>query len=183
MRGINIRNSEPYWPSRNGLVERRNSTLKAMSRSLLVQAGLPFEFWARSIYTACYTMNRLPTKRLHGRTPFEAMHGRAPNLSHMRVFGSVCYPLNVIKNSKSMVTAPPHIFAAMTTARKAMCVSIRLLRSSRCVLLFSSMSPGDAARWYRDLQFGQMITHSLSILNFRTRQPLRPRRPTTRLLL
>ena len=55
-------------------------------------------------------MNRLPTKHLHGRTPFEAMHGRAPNLSHMRVFGSVCYPLNVIKNSKSMVTAPPHIF-------------------------------------------------------------------------
>ena len=71
----------------------------------------------------------------------------------------------------------------MTTARKAMCVSIRLLRSSRCVLLFSSMSPGDAAHWYRDLQFGQMITHSLSILNFRTRQPLRPPRPTTRLLL
>ena len=55
-------------------------------------------------------MNQLPTKRLHGRTPFEAMHGRAPNLSHMRVFGSVCYPLNVIKNSKSMVTALPHIF-------------------------------------------------------------------------
>ena len=110
LRGIDVRNSEPYWPSRNGLVKRWNSTLKAMSRLTLVQAGLPFDFWGRSIYTACHTMNHLPTKRLHGRTPFEAMHGRAPDLSHMRVFGSICYPLNVVKDPRSMITAPPHIF-------------------------------------------------------------------------
>ena len=70
--------SEPYCPARNGLVERRNSLLKRMSRSMLVQSGMPMRYWPCTIQTAVYLLNRLPTKRLQGRTPHEAMHGFKP---------------------------------------------------------------------------------------------------------
>ena len=102
--------SEPYCPARNGLVERRNSLLKRMSRSMLVQSGLPMRYRPCSIQTAAYLLNRLPTKRLQGRTPHEAMHGFKPDVSHLRVFGSICYPLDVVKDPSSSVTAKPHIF-------------------------------------------------------------------------
>ena len=78
--------SEPYCPARNGLVERRNSLLKRMSRSMLVQSGMPMRYWPCTIQTAAYLLNRLPTKRLQGRTPHEAMHGFKPDVSHLRVF-------------------------------------------------------------------------------------------------
>ncbi|CAI5771537.1 Retrovirus-related Pol polyprotein from transposon TNT 1-94 [Podarcis lilfordi] len=43
----------------------------------------------RSVHSV-YLQNRLPTKGAE-RTPFELWHGKAPNLSHIRVFGSPCY--------------------------------------------------------------------------------------------
>jgi hypothetical protein len=39
------------------------------------------------VVTAVYLQNRLPTKSLAGRTPYEAWHGRKPAVNHMRVFG------------------------------------------------------------------------------------------------
>jgi hypothetical protein len=34
-----------------------------------------------------YLQNRLSTKSLAGRTPYEAWHGRKPAVNHLRVFG------------------------------------------------------------------------------------------------
>ena len=109
-KGIRTVKSEAYVPWRNGLLERKNRQLKEHDRSMCVQAGLGMEFWTHGISTATYLLNRTPTKRLNGRTPFEAMHGRMPDVSHLRVFGSVCYPLNVIRDKKTPITAPAHIF-------------------------------------------------------------------------
>jgi hypothetical protein len=39
------------------------------------------------VVTVVYLQNRLPTKSLTGRTPYEAWHGRKPAVNHMRVFG------------------------------------------------------------------------------------------------
>jgi hypothetical protein len=39
------------------------------------------------VVTAVYLQNRLPTKSLTGRTPYEAWHGRKPAVNHLRVFG------------------------------------------------------------------------------------------------
>ena len=45
------------------------------------------------IMTACYLQNRMASKHCNGRTPYEVMFNMTPNVSHLRVFGSVCYPL------------------------------------------------------------------------------------------
>ena len=61
-------------------------------RSLLFQASLPPVYWADSLHTATYLLNRHPTKSLDGRTPFFALYGTQPSYTHLRVFGCACYP-------------------------------------------------------------------------------------------
>jgi hypothetical protein len=48
---------------------------------------MPMEFWGEAMITAVYLQNRLPTKSLAGRTPYEVWHGRKPTVNHLRVFG------------------------------------------------------------------------------------------------
>jgi hypothetical protein len=57
-----------------------------MARVLLKQQRLLAEFWGEAAVTAVYLQNRLPTKSLVGRTPYEAWHGQKPAVSHLRVF-------------------------------------------------------------------------------------------------
>lgn len=40
---------------------------------------------------ATYLINRVATRSLEGKTPYEALRTRKPNLSHLKVFGCVCY--------------------------------------------------------------------------------------------
>ena len=77
---------------------------------MLVQPGLPMRYWLCTIQTAAYLLNHLPTKQLQGQTLHEAMHGFKPDVSHLCVFSSICYPLDVVKDPSSSVTAKPHIF-------------------------------------------------------------------------
>jgi hypothetical protein len=58
-----------------------------MAWALLKQWRMPAEFWGEAVVTAVYLQNRLPTKSLAGRTPYEAWHGRKPTVNHLRVFG------------------------------------------------------------------------------------------------
>jgi hypothetical protein len=58
-----------------------------MARALLKQQRMPTEFWGKAVVTTVYLQNRLPTKSLTGRTPYEAWHGRKPAVNHLRVFG------------------------------------------------------------------------------------------------
>jgi hypothetical protein len=48
------------------------------------------------VTTAVFILNRAPTKALKGKTPFEAWHGRKPNVSFLRTFGCVGH----VKNTK-----------------------------------------------------------------------------------
>lgn len=62
-----------------------------MARCLLKTMALPSDFWGEAICTAVYVLNRCPTKSLNNMTPYEAWHGRKPNVKHMRIFGCVAY--------------------------------------------------------------------------------------------
>ncbi|KAG6501318.1 hypothetical protein ZIOFF_041197 [Zingiber officinale] len=80
----------PYTPQQNGVVELRNRTVMAMTRSLLKGTHMPVRLWGETVRHAIYLLNRLPTKVLGERTPFEAWMGRKPHLAHLRVFGCIC---------------------------------------------------------------------------------------------
>ena len=92
---IRMRKSAPYSPFQNGIVERANRTLKEAIRSMLLDAGGPASWWARAAVVAADTHNRLVNSYTPTKTPYELMWGVRPSLEHIRVFGSVCYPLIV----------------------------------------------------------------------------------------
>ena len=81
----------PYSPQQNGVVERRNQTIVGMARSILKAKMLPGAFWGEAVSTAVFILNRSPTRALNGVTPFEAWHGRQPDVSYLRTFGCVVH--------------------------------------------------------------------------------------------
>ncbi|KAG6498781.1 hypothetical protein ZIOFF_038503 [Zingiber officinale] len=92
----------PYIPQQNDVVEGRNHTVMAMARSLLKGTHMPARFWGEAVRHAVYLLNRLPTKALGDRTPFEAWMGRKPHLAHLRVFGCVAYVKNTTPHLKKL---------------------------------------------------------------------------------
>ncbi|GJW20184.1 putative ribonuclease H-like domain-containing protein [Tanacetum coccineum] len=50
------------------------------------------------VTTACYTQNRSIVRLRHGKTPFELLHDKLPDLSFFYVFGALCYPTNDSEN-------------------------------------------------------------------------------------
>ena len=81
----------PRSPQQNGVAERKNRTILDMARSMLKSKYLPKEFWAEAVDTAVYLSNRSPTRSVWGKTPQEAWSGWKPEISHLRVFGSVAH--------------------------------------------------------------------------------------------
>lgn len=65
--------------------------MAAMIRSLLKESGMPSCMWGEAARHAIYILNRLPTRALNGKTPYEAWSGKKPDLGHMKVFGCVAY--------------------------------------------------------------------------------------------
>jgi histone deacetylase 1/2 len=90
--GALLRMSCPYTSQQNGRAERILRTINNIIRSLLFQASLPPVYWADTLHTATYLLNRHPTKTLAGRTPHFALYGTHPSYDHLRVFGCACYP-------------------------------------------------------------------------------------------
>ena len=90
-KGIKHELSAPYSPAQNGVAERFNRTLVESARTMMAQAKLPERYWAEAVATAAYLRNRVPTRSLKSTTPYEKWYDRKPNLSHVRVFGCMCY--------------------------------------------------------------------------------------------
>ena len=89
--GIRRHLTAPYTPQQNGVVERRNRTLMEMARSLLKHMSMPNYLWGEAIRHATYLINRVATRALNDKTPYEMLRGKRPNISHIRVFGCVGY--------------------------------------------------------------------------------------------
>nr|GEY16331.1 integrase, catalytic region, zinc finger, CCHC-type, peptidase aspartic, catalytic [Tanacetum cinerariifolium] len=52
----------------------------------------------QAVATACYTQNRSIVRVRHGKTPYELLHNKLPDLSFLHVFGALCYPTNDSEN-------------------------------------------------------------------------------------
>nr|GEV55358.1 integrase, catalytic region, zinc finger, CCHC-type, peptidase aspartic, catalytic [Tanacetum cinerariifolium] len=51
-----------------------------------------------AVETACFTQNRSIIRLRHGKTSYELMHGKQPDLSFFHVSGALCYPTNDSEN-------------------------------------------------------------------------------------
>nr|GEV80922.1 hypothetical protein [Tanacetum cinerariifolium] len=104
----------------NGIVERRNRTLIGAAHTMLIYAQAPLFLWAEAVSTACYTQNRSIVRLRHGKTPYELLHGKLPDLSFFHVFGALCYPTNDSENlGKLQPKAVIGIFIGYSPTKKA----------------------------------------------------------------
>nr|GEV55935.1 retrovirus-related Pol polyprotein from transposon TNT 1-94 [Tanacetum cinerariifolium] len=70
--------------------------------------------------TACYTHNRSIIRLRHGKTPYELLHNKLPDLSFLHVFGALCYPTNDIENLRKLQPkADIRIFIGYAPTKKA----------------------------------------------------------------
>ena len=79
----------------NGVVERKHKHLLQVARALMFLSHLPKRFWGESLLIATYIINRLPTRILGWKTPYEVLKGKPSDYSHMKVFDSLCYVTNL----------------------------------------------------------------------------------------
>ncbi|KAJ7976200.1 Retrovirus-related Pol polyprotein from transposon TNT 1-94 [Quillaja saponaria] len=89
--GIHRPLTVPRTPQQNGVAKRKNRTILNMARCLLKSKNMPKEFWAEAVSCVVYLSNRCPTKGVENQTPQEAWSGKKPNVSHLRIFGSIAY--------------------------------------------------------------------------------------------
>ncbi|MCO5601961.1 hypothetical protein L7F22_056088 [Adiantum nelumboides] len=94
----------------NGRAEHKNRTLFEAARAMLLQASLPDAYWEEATATACYIKNRIPSTRNPTTTPYTLWHGHPPHLGHLRIFGSIAYPLVTQLLSKLSPRAQRTIF-------------------------------------------------------------------------
>ena len=52
---------------------------------------LPLELWGEADSTCVYMLNRSSTKGVKGKTPYGKWNERKPNVSHLKIFGSVVF--------------------------------------------------------------------------------------------
>nr|GEZ17804.1 retrovirus-related Pol polyprotein from transposon TNT 1-94 [Tanacetum cinerariifolium] len=118
--GISYETSVACSPQQNRVVERCNRTLIEAARTMLIyDQGLLF-LWAEAVATACFTQNRSIIRLRHGKTPYELLYNRLPDLSFFHVFGDLCYPTNDNENlGKLQPKADIGIFIGYAPTKKA----------------------------------------------------------------
>ncbi|GKC37870.1 retrovirus-related pol polyprotein from transposon TNT 1-94 [Tanacetum coccineum] len=118
--GISHQTSVDHTPQQNGIVERRNPTLVEAARTMLIFSKAPLFLWAEAINTACYTQNHSLIHLRYNKTPYELMHDKKPDLSFLRVFGSLCNATNDSEDlGKLNAKADIGIFVRYAPAKKA----------------------------------------------------------------
>nr|GEU50768.1 retrovirus-related Pol polyprotein from transposon TNT 1-94 [Tanacetum cinerariifolium] len=104
--GISHETSVARSPQQNDVVETRNRTLIEAARTTLIYAQALLFLWAEAVATACYIQNRSIVRLRHGKTPYELLHGKLPDISFLHVIGALYYPTN---DNKSLGKLQPKV--------------------------------------------------------------------------
>nr|GEX30684.1 integrase, catalytic region, zinc finger, CCHC-type, peptidase aspartic, catalytic [Tanacetum cinerariifolium] len=74
----------------------------------------------QAVATACFTQNRSIIRLQHGKTPYDLLHSKLPDLSFFHVFGAHSYPTNDSENlGKLQPKADIGIFIGYAPTKKA----------------------------------------------------------------
>ncbi|KAK8328008.1 hypothetical protein V6Z12_A11G221900 [Gossypium hirsutum] len=141
--GIIHQSSCPDTPQQNGISERKNRHLLDVARAIMFTMNVPKYLWGEAVLTACYLINRMPSKILNFQTPLNTLLKAFP-LFHVpnlpaKIFGCKAFVHNHQPNqSKLDPRAHTCIFIGYSPTQKGYkCYSPTLRRMflSRCYLL------------------------------------------------
>lgn len=81
-------------PEQNGVAERYNRTIMEKARCLIFDSKLDKSLWGEAMRTAVFLTNRTPTSTLpKNMTPAEIWYKQKPNMTKIKLFGSIAYNL------------------------------------------------------------------------------------------
>jgi len=83
-RGIIHEITPPYSSQYNGVAKRKNRTLLDMVNVMLASSGLRKNIWGKTLYSACYILNRISYKDCD-KTPYELWKKMEPFLKYFKV--------------------------------------------------------------------------------------------------
>jgi transposase InsO family protein len=119
-KGIEKQLSVAYTPQQNGVAERMNRTLVECARTMMIHANLPKKYWGYAVTNAAYIRNRCISSVLDGKSAFEVVEGREPDLENLKVFGCVCYAhVPDEKRKKLDVKSEKCVFLGLSNVSKA----------------------------------------------------------------
>lgn len=150
-RGIVQQTTVPYGPEQNGIAERALAIYFEMVRCMLHFAGMDLRYWGEAFLYAVHIRNVSYTSALDGMVPDHAWSGRKPDISHLRIFGSIAYA-NIpkkLRGGKLQVTAVKCRMLGWwdgeTKGYRLEDVETRKLITSRDVRFIEDDRPGDLA--------------------------------------
>mmetsp|Transcript_62060 Transcript_62060/g.128459 ORF Transcript_62060/g.128459 Transcript_62060/m.128459 type:complete len:405 (-) Transcript_62060:2033-3247(-) len=86
-RGIEHEVSNPHQQYQNAMSEKFVDTLGKGTRTLLLQSGLPPEFWGTSVLYFTDVYNHIPHASLNGMIQYQVHHQITPDVSWFRPYG------------------------------------------------------------------------------------------------
>lgn len=118
--GIKRQYAASRTPQQNGVVERKNRTVKEMDRTMLNEANLPDKHWKEAVHTSVYILNRVQIRVKSTFTPYELWYGKATSIKYFKIFGCKCYIKRDEENLGSFDTKTDEgIFLGYSTQSKA----------------------------------------------------------------
>ena len=91
-----------------------------MTRCMLHDKELLKKFWVEVASTVVFLHNKLPTKALKDKNPFEAWYGYKPSLNFLIVFTCMCFShVPQVKHDKLYKKSEPNIFVGYSSFSKA----------------------------------------------------------------
>jgi histone deacetylase 1/2 len=159
--GISHRVSCPHTHQQNGTAERKHRHIVETGLTLLAHASVPFRFWSDAFTTACFLINRLPSRVIDMKTPLERLLGELPDYMFFRVFGCACWPyLRPYNNRKLEFRSKKCVFLGYSSLHKGYkCLHVPTNRMyiSRDVVFDESVFP-----------FSQLSTQNSDSINHST---------------
>ena len=73
-----------------------------MARTMINESNVEKYFWAETINTSCYILNRVSIRKTLNKTPYELRRNRKPNISYFHIFDCFCYILNDKKKTRKI---------------------------------------------------------------------------------
>ncbi|GKC34259.1 ribonuclease H-like domain-containing protein, partial [Tanacetum coccineum] len=97
-----------YYSDKDPVLNVLKDSLNFDKRIIL--GGIPLKMWTECILTATYLINRLSSFVLNEKSPYEMIYKKCPALSHLRVFGCLCFATIVNNDDKFSSRSEKYFF-------------------------------------------------------------------------
>jgi hypothetical protein len=117
--GISHHVSCSHTHQQNELTERKHWHVVEVGLSLLSHASIPLKYWDETFLTDTYLINCMPSRVIHGDTPYFHVFKEARNYDFLRSFGCACWHNLCPYNShKLQFHSKQYIFMGDSTLNK-----------------------------------------------------------------